>query len=445
MFGLSGREVRFALVISGAHLGQHFLMRLIPPLIPVLAVALEYPLWQLGLLISLFSFGSGLAQAPLGIISDRYDRLYVLPTGITIAGAGYVLFAGATSLGAVVPGITISGYTFTGAFLVMGLAMLISGVGTAVVHPTGYPMITDNVSSDNKGKVLGVFGSSAKFGDAAAPAIVGVLILVLVWSQVLLILGLVGIVLGLLLFLVLRGDEYDTVPAAQQNPDGEDETPTETIWDADKRTYMYPLAIIYLFFVSKMFSGEGVKTFLPAFLVAVYAYSFELMDVQLGPESVANFYFAALLVFSGALQLVIGGITDRIDTRLILLGGISLAAVGFLALSLLELGPVSLLVALCLAGVGIYGLAPARDALISDISPPELEGRTFGYIWTAIMLTGAVMPPLVGYIMETMGMREGFLVLTGGTVVAAGFASLLFFERFYVTESPVHGEPNPSD
>ncbi|RQH02597.1 MFS transporter [Natrarchaeobius oligotrophus] len=447
MFGLSTREVRFALVISGAHLSQHFLMRLIPPLIPVLAVALEYPLWQLGLLVSLFSFGSGLAQAPLGVVSDRYDRLYVLPTGIALAGAGYVLFAAASSVGAVVPALTVAGYTFEGGFLVMGLAMLISGIGAAVVHPAGYPMITDNVDPDNKGKVLGAFGSSAKFGDAAAPAIVGVMILVLVWNQVLLILGVVGVVLGILLFLILRGDEFDTVPAAQRvdDGDGDDESPSETIWQADRRTYMYPLAIVYLFFVSKMFSGEGIKTFLPAFIVAVYAYSFELMDVYLAPESVANFYFAALLVFSGVLQLGVGGVIDRVDTRVVLLGGISLATVGFLSLALLELGPITLMLALCLAGVGIYGLAPARDALISDISPPELEGRTFGYIWTAIMLSGAAMPPLVGYVMETMGMREGFLVLTAGTVVAAGFASLLFFERFYVTDAQPATDPTPSD
>ncbi|MCW8173481.1 hypothetical protein D8S78_22660 [Natrialba swarupiae] len=38
-----------------------------------------------GLLISIYSVGGGIAQAPLGILSDRYDRLYILPTGIVIA------------------------------------------------------------------------------------------------------------------------------------------------------------------------------------------------------------------------------------------------------------------------------------------------------------------------------------------------------------------------
>lgn len=434
MFGLSSRELRFTLVISTAHLSQHFLMRLLPPLIPVLAVALEYPLWQLGLLVSLFIFGSGLAQAPLGVVSDRYNRLYLLPTGIAIAGAGYILFAGAMVLGAGIPTLTLFGYTFQGEFLMMCLAMLISGVGAAVVHPVGYPMITDNVDADNKGKVLGAFGSSAKAGDAAAPLAIGILILVLAWEQILLLMGLVGIAFGVGLFVVLRDEKYDTVPAARRKTEDGADTESPTIWDTDRRSYMYPLAIIYLFFISKNFAGEGIKTFLPTFIVAVYAYSFTLQDVYLAPESVANFYFAALLVFASVIQLGVGAVTDRYDTRLILLGGIGMATVGFLTLALLDLGPILLLIALFLAGVGIYGLAPARDALISDISPPEFEGRTFGYIWTAILLTGSAMPPIIGYIMETAGMREGFLVLTLGTVIAAGFISLLFFERFYLTE-----------
>lgn len=432
MFGLSARERRFTFVISVAHLSQHFLMRLVPPLIPVLAVALEYPLWQLGLLVSFFSFGSGLAQAPLGILADRYDRLYILPTGIAIGGAGYVLFAASMALEAVVPGIMLLGYQFSGGFLVMSLAMLIAGVGAAVVHPTGYPMITDNVDPSNKGKVLGVFGSSAKFGDAAAPALVAVLILALVWEQVLAILGAVCVVLGVLLFVVLRGDSYETMPAARQGDDEPADAQRGSDQSRDRRSFLYPLGVIYLFFITKMFAGEGVKTYLPAFIIAVYAYSFEVMDVTIAPESVANVYFAALLIFAGTIQLGIGGLTDRFDARLIILSGIGVAAVGFLALSLLELGPVLLLVALCLAGVGIYGLAPARDALISDVTPPELEGRTFGYIWTAIMLTSSVMPPIVGYIMETIGMREGFLVLTAGVFVSGAFASLLYVDRIYV-------------
>ena len=432
MFGLSSREARFVIVISAIHLSQHFFMRLIPPLIPVLAVAFDYPLWQLGLLVSLFSFGAGLFQTPFGIISDSYDRLYILPTGIVLMGIGYILFAFADTVGAYSPSLSIFGQLFTGSFLVMSLSMLIAGIGSAVVHPSSYPMITDNVSVGNKGKALGAFGSSAKFGDAIAPAVVGILILLLLWNQIMLILGLFGVVVGAIIFLILRQDEFETVPASERENTAGNTEVTPSIWETEKREYLYPLTIIYLFFITKNFSGEGIKTYLPVFVVVVYAYSFEAFGVYFAPESVANFYFALLLVFAGLFQLPIGGLADRIDKRIILICGALLGALGFLALSLLTLGPFMLFLAMCMAGAGIYGLAPARDGMISEISPPELEGRTFGYIWTAIMLSGSLMPPIVGYIMEVQGMRDGFLLLTIGTILSALFASLLFSPKLYI-------------
>lgn len=137
MYELAGRELRFALVLSSTHFTQHVYYRILPPLIPVLSVALSYPLWQLGSLITLYSMGLGVAQAPLGVMSDRLDRRYLLPTGLAVSGASYVLFAAAPYLGGRIPGATLLGYRFEGSFLVMSLSMVIVGVGLAVVHPPG--------------------------------------------------------------------------------------------------------------------------------------------------------------------------------------------------------------------------------------------------------------------------------------------------------------------
>ncbi len=103
MYGLSRRELEFAVLISSSHFVQHVFYRVLPPLVPVLAVALEYPLWQLGLLITLYSIGMGIVQAPLGVLADRVDRRYLLPVGLAVAGGAYVLFAFAPTLGGPLP------------------------------------------------------------------------------------------------------------------------------------------------------------------------------------------------------------------------------------------------------------------------------------------------------------------------------------------------------
>lgn len=449
MFGLSGRELRFAVIVSSTHLTQHFLMRLIPPLIPVLAVALEYPLWQLGLLVSVYSFGGGLAQAPLGLLADRYDRLYLLPSGIAIAGLSYVMFAGAPQLGLLVPSLVLFRFVFDGGFLVMGLAMLGVGLGAAVVHPTAYPLISVNVREGHRGKVMGAFGGFAKVGDAIAPAAIGVLVLVLLWEQIVFVLGLVGVAVGFGLYVALRDDRIDTAPATHDADEtvDDDREATQPIWETEHRTYLYPLAVIYVFFITKMFASNGLNTFVPVFIAGVYAYSFDVLSVTLAPESVANFYFSALLLSAAASQFILGGVTDRYDARMVILGCLAFATAGLLTLAIADLSPVVLLVVVIVLGASLWGTNPARDTLISEIAPPERQGRTFGYLWTAVQLTGSVIPVGVGYILEVRGFREGFLVLTLGTVLAFAAVSLLFSDRIYVR--PVDLDPgvetDPSD
>lgn len=444
MFDLSSREARFAFVIASSHFSQHFLMRLIPPLIPILAVSLEYSLWELGLLLSVVMVGSGFGQAPLGILSDRYDRRYILPTGIVLSGVSYVVFAYAPAIGAVLPSVPVFGHTFHGGFVVMAVTMFVMGLGTAVVHPTGYPMITANVTDSNQGKILGVFGSSSKVGDAAAPAIVGVLVLVLVWDQILVLLGLVGVLLGIGLFVALGSDEYVTTPVGRMD-DGTDGDESTDSQHSDRRTYLYPLVVIYVFWICKKIASNGINSFFPVYVVSVYAYSFEVADVSLAPESVANFYFALLLLFGAVSQLVFGVLIDRYDPRSAILVSAGVATAGLLLLSLFDLSPLALLLVVLVMGVGLWGVNPGRDALISEITPPKREGRTFGYIWTATQLTGAGIPVLVGYLIETVGMREGFLVLALGTLLAGASIILLYTDRIYLSEPDPDASVETSD
>ena len=446
MYGLSWRELRFALLVSSSHFTQHVFYRILPPLIPVLAVALDYPLWQLGLLITLYSLGMGIVQAPFGVLSDRIDRRYLLPTGLALAGAAYVLFAFAPTLGVSVPAVTLLGYTFEGGFLVMSLAMVVVGIGLAVVHPAGYPMITDNVETDNKGKVLGVFGASSKFGDAATPALVAVLLLLLPWEQIILLFGVGGIVYGIALYVALRNDEYETMPSGQRNEtNDESEDPSGGLLEKDRRSFFYPITSIYLFFVSSGLTSHGINAFLPAFLVAVYAYSFELMGVPVGAESVANVYFALVLIAGAVTQLYLGGLLDRYDPRLILIGCMAVATVGLIALAAFDLPPLALVVVIVVLGTGLYGVNPARDALISDLSPPDYEGRIFGYLFTATSLVGAAFPTIIGYLLEVVGMRQGFLMLAVGTILAGCCIALLYTDRIYRVDADTDARTSPSD
>lgn len=63
---------------------------------------------------------------------------------------------------------------------------------------------------------------------------------------------------------------------------------------------------------------------------------------------------------------------------------------------------------------------PARDAIISDISPVAYEGRVFGYFWTGALLAMSVAPPPSSVTWgDLFGLKRTFVVLAGAIVVAS--------------------------
>ncbi len=133
------------------------------------------------------------------------------------------------------------------------------------------------------------------------------------------------------------------------------------------------------------FSSELVHSLLPVFMTSVLGAS--MLEVGL-VEGVAEATSSIVKVFSGALS-------DRLGRRkpIVLLG------YGLAALSK-PLFPLANSIALVLGarfvdrvGKGIRG-AP-RDALIADVTPPELRGTAYG-LRQALDSVGAVLGPLAG-------------------------------------------------
>lgn len=420
------REWHFMATMGLAHGVQHFFMRLLPPLIPVWGAVFGYPLWKLGLLLGAMSFGSAVGQAPLGVLSDRYDGKYILGTGIGSIGVCFVVFAVAP---VVAPGVhwVVDGYVIDSQYLIMFVSIFLAGIGMATLHPTGYPLITANMDETRKGKALGVWGSGAKFGDGLAPAAVGVLLLVVSWDYILIAFGLLAIAFAFVLFSMLEA--YETAP---EDRGKSDDDPDVDVWRIDRRLYVYPMLLIFLFFAIRGIGANGVNVFIPEFITSVYGYSLTVFDYTVTPESTASLYYSALMLTAGFVQLGTGVLVDRYDGRVVILGFLSVSAVVLGVLSVATLSSATLFFVLILFGGAMWGMAPARDRLISEITPEAREGRTFGYLWTGIGLVSAASPVIIGYIGEVTGLRHAFVILSVAIVVSAIPIALLFSGRVYL-------------
>ncbi|RQG86988.1 MFS transporter [Natrarchaeobius halalkaliphilus] len=431
--GLSRDEYLFGVLIASVHAGQHVLFRLFPPLIPILVVDLDSPLWQLGLLVSVSMFAGGIFQAPMGILSDRLDRLYLLAPAFVAMSFGYLIFVLAPGIGPMIPEISVGGHVFDGAYQIMALGMFVVGIGYSAIHPVGYPLISANVATENKGKVLGMWGSASKVGDAVAPFLIGAFIVVLPWEWILVGVSLFGFAYAFGLVFAFKSGPYETRPP--ETDDDRSSSSSQTA-ETDRRQFWFPMAAVVLSFFFILFAGNGLITYAPVFVSDVYGFSVSMAGYTFEPASVANFYFGVLLMSGAISQLVLGGLADAYDYRAVLISLLGVSAVALVVLATIDLTPVLLLVVFVVIGATQFGLNPARDALISEITPAEYEGRTFGYIWTLALVGSSIYPVVVGYVADTSGLRASFATLAIGAVGGLVCIALLYSPRVYQERTP---------
>jgi MFS family permease len=352
----------------------------------------------------------------------------VLPTGFLLMGFGLLSFP---LLAAFEPGISfaVAGTTLTGQFVAMLVVLLCIGLGSSTLHPIGYPLISQNISPDRKGRVLGWWGSARAFGDGAAPAIVGLGLLVAGWQWVLAGVGLVGVGYGVFLYLWLA--DYETRPPDGVANETAGDGATTSIWDYDRRVFLYPLIAVFAAFVLQIVATSGTTIFLPQFIASEYGYSFDVAGLVVTPESTASFYYSALLLTAGVAQFGTGRLCDVYDTRKVLIGFLIAGAGMLFVLATMAFSPYVLLPVLLLLGATLWGLNPARDAIVSDIAPAEGEGRVFGYIWTGALIMSSMAPAVIGRIGDVAGLRQAFLIVAGLVLLSAVPIGLLLSDRVY--------------
>jgi MFS family permease len=329
--------------------------------------------------------------------------------------------------------------------------MLVVGLGSSTLHPIGYPLISQNVPERRKGTVLGMWGSARSFGEGVAPAFVGVGLLVTGWEEILVVFGVVGLLYAAYLFVALG--PFETRPADRVTAgsggenvvgDGDDAgsgggAGGSSLLSADRRLFLYPVLAVFVAFVLQIVATTGTTVFLPEFITSEYGYAFSVAGFEVTPESTASFYYSALLLTAGFVQIGTGRLVDRYDHRRVLLGFLAVGTVMLVVLAEFVFSPFALVPVLLLLGASLWGLNPARDAIVSDITPADHEGRTFGYLWTGALVASSAAPAVVGRIGDVAGLRTAFLLVAGLLVASAVPIALLLSERVYVDARDTDG------
>jgi len=339
------------------------------------------PIWQaefglgfaaLGLMRTVFSGTLAGFQIPAGFLAERFGAAAVLALGTALAGLGYI-FAG-----------------LSGGVVTLVVALFIGGLGASTQHPLASSLIAHAFSGTRSLKALGTYNFAGDIGKMTVPAAATLLIIVLPWRDALMLLGALGAVAAVAIFLLIPrfGDEI-----AQSHKKDESVRPTGAA-----TAYAFPL----LLSVGVIDSATRMAflTFLPFVLTAKGA---SLQTVGL----------ALTLVFAGGAigKLVCAFIGARIGAVATVWLTETVTAFGIVALLPLPLE--AAMVLLPVVGIALNGTSSVLYGSVPALVEPQRRQRAFSIFYTGTIGAGAISPAIYGVLGDAVG------IPTALTVVAA--------------------------
>ena len=404
-----GADGRVIGLVGGAHFLSHYLIYLLPPILPLLKADFGVGYAALGLIMTVFNVASGLTHVPMGFMVDRFGARRLLLYGVAVSTLAYV------------------GMGAFGSYTAMLILAAVAGVANSVYHPADYALLSASISNKRIGRAFSLHTFAGFAGGAVAPLVMAYASIHWGWRTGLLLTGGFGLAVWLPLLFSRRylsdgvaGKGAAPAPAIEEAG----QTTGQLQGGAPQKSGMalllsMPIIMCFLFFVMLSMSQGGLSTFAVAAFIAIQEISLEAAQMAL----------TAFLVGSAVGVLLGGQIADhtRHHEWVAVTGFLITAVVIFLVGNVL-LSAGWVIAAMALAGLNFGAIMPSRDMLVRAVTPEGSMGKVFGFVSTGLNLGGAVTPVFFGWLMDQGEPRllfwfaPLFMLLATVTVLAARYA-----------------------
>jgi MFS family permease len=381
---LSPDQRRAAAVAAAAHALHDGYTDLIYILLPLWQAEFGLDYAALGLLRGVFVGAMASLQVPAGLAGERFGAAIVLALGTALAGLGYCL-AGASS-----------------GFHLLLVALVIGGLGASTQHPVASALVARAFAGPRSSKALGTYNFAGDIGKMTLPATLSLMLLVMAWRPALAVLGGLGFVVALAIFIVAPRYGHE-----ERAPAHDDLAPALT---RSRTAAAFPLLLVIGIIDSA--TRMGFLLFLPFVLTQKGA-------------SVQTVGLALTLVFAGgaAGKLACAFLGARLGAIVTVWLTEGLTALGILILIAVPLD--AALALLPLIGVALNGTSSVLYGSVPELVTPARRARALSIFYTGTIGSGAIAPTLYGLVGDSFGVWRALALIAGMVLLTMPLAALL--------------------
>ena len=386
-------------VVSIGHALTHWYPATFYLLLPLIGAELGLSYSQIGSILTCQYAAGAISNVPGGIFVDTVGR-----KGLLMALSPF--WVGFPYL--------VMGFSHTYGMMLACATLL--GIGNNLWHPTAIPWLASRFP-ERKGLVMSFHSMGGNVGDAVAPLVIGALLAVFTWRDVVLVNVIPGIAMSVLI-LVYIGRLYNADKAAGAAA----KKPASMTGAERMRSFAALLtnrAVVTLSVGStfRTMTQSALLTFLPVYLARDMGYSPLWIGASMFVLQAAGFVAAPIA----------GHLSDTIGRRQIVASSMSMTALVLLAM-IFAGGTIWFVILVALLGFFLFAVRAVLQAWLLDATPPGLSGSAIGILFGAQAAGAAIGPISAGLLADHYGIMAAFYFLAATIVVA----NLLIF----VTPTP---------
>src|SRR3954468_15239381 len=376
-------------VVSIGHTLTHWYPATFYLLLPLIGAELGLSYSQIGFILTCQFAAGAIANIPGGIFVDTVGRKGLLmAVSLFWIGFPYLVMG------------------FSHVYWMMLLCATFVGIGNNLWHPTAIPWLADRFP-ERKGLVMSFHSMGGNVGDAFAPLVVGAMLAVFSWRDVVLMNVIPGVVMSALI-LVYIGRLYKAEKSA-----GAVAKKLAPMTRAERLKSIAALltnrAVVMLSIGStfRTMTQSALLTFLPVYLAR---------DMGYAPFWIGACMFA-LQAAGFAAAPIAGHLSDTMGRRQIVASSMSMTAVVLFAM-IFAGGTIWFVVLIAVLGFFLFAVRAVLQAWLLDATPPGLGGSAIGILFGAQAVGAAVGPICAGVLADHFGIMAAFYFLAGTIIVA---------------------------